>query len=68
MSETEQAALEEIMNRAVSSEVICIVRPKDANGQSEVIHLDSVRRSSFGPCEQNATAPRTGDSLGRADI
>ncbi len=42
LSETEQAALEEIMNRAVSSEVVCIIRPKDANGQSEVIHLDSV--------------------------
>jgi thiol-disulfide isomerase/thioredoxin len=42
LSETEQAALEEIMSRAVSSEVVCIVRPKDASGQSEVIHLDSV--------------------------
>lgn len=42
LSDTEQAALEEIMSRAVSSEVVCIVRPKDANGQSEVIHLDSV--------------------------
>jgi thiol-disulfide isomerase/thioredoxin len=42
LSETEQAALEEIMSRGVSSEVIVIVRPKDANGQSEMIHLDSV--------------------------
>jgi S1-C subfamily serine protease len=42
LSDTEQAALEEIMSRAVSSEVVCIIRPKDANGQSEVIHLDSV--------------------------
>ena len=42
LSETEQAALEEIMSRAVDSEVVCIIRPKDANGQSEVIHLDSV--------------------------
>src|SRR5215207_7276788 len=42
LSETEQAALEEIMSRAVDSEVVCIIRPKDANGQSEVIHLESV--------------------------
>jgi hypothetical protein len=42
LSETEQAALEEIMTRAVSSEVVCIIRPKDASGQSEVIHLESV--------------------------
>jgi S1-C subfamily serine protease len=42
LSETEQAALEEIMSRAVNSEVVCIIRPKEANGQSEVIHLESV--------------------------
>jgi hypothetical protein len=42
LSETEQAALEEIMSRAVDSEVVCIIRPKDASGQSEVIHLDKV--------------------------
>jgi thiol-disulfide isomerase/thioredoxin len=42
LSETEQAALEEIMTRAASSEVIFIVRPKDGNGQCEVIHMDSV--------------------------
>jgi thiol-disulfide isomerase/thioredoxin len=42
LSETEQAALEEIMSRAVESEVVCIIRPKDASGQSEVIHLEKV--------------------------
>jgi S1-C subfamily serine protease len=42
LSKTEEAALTEIMKRAVSSEVIVIVRPKDAGGESEVIHLDSV--------------------------
>jgi S1-C subfamily serine protease len=42
LSKTEEAALTEIMKRAVSSEVIIIVRPKDASGESEVIHLDSV--------------------------
>jgi thiol-disulfide isomerase/thioredoxin len=38
----EQAALEEIMARAASAEVICIIRPKDPGGQSEVITLDDV--------------------------
>ena len=42
MSKAEDAALTEILKRAVSSEVIVIVRPKDASGESEVIHLDSV--------------------------
>lgn len=42
LSDTEQAALEEIMKRAVTSEVICIIRPKDAGGESEVIHLENV--------------------------
>jgi S1-C subfamily serine protease len=38
----EQAALEEIMTRAVTAEVICIIRPKQPGGQSEVITLDNV--------------------------
>jgi S1-C subfamily serine protease len=38
----EQAAFEEIMSRAATHEVICIIRPKEAGGQSEVIALDSV--------------------------
>src|SRR4051812_3492949 len=42
LSVTEQAALEEVMTRASTSEVMIIVRPKDANGQSEVIQLDNV--------------------------
>jgi hypothetical protein len=42
LSETEQAALEEIMSRGVSSELIIIVRPKDANGQSEIMHIENV--------------------------
>jgi thiol-disulfide isomerase/thioredoxin len=41
-SPTEHAALVEIMSRAATSEVVCIIRPKDAGGQSEVIQLDSV--------------------------
>jgi thiol-disulfide isomerase/thioredoxin len=58
LSETEQAALEEIMSRAVSSEVVCIVRPKDANGQSEVIHLDNVSPEFIRALKQR-TAPAT---------
>ncbi|HVT27371.1 MAG TPA: trypsin-like peptidase domain-containing protein [Lacipirellulaceae bacterium] len=42
LSDTEQAALEEVMSRAEKTEVVCIVRPKDAGGQSEVITLDNV--------------------------
>ncbi|HEY3393599.1 MAG TPA: trypsin-like peptidase domain-containing protein [Lacipirellulaceae bacterium] len=38
----EQAALEEIMARAATAEVICIIRPKDPGGQSEVITLADV--------------------------
>jgi hypothetical protein len=58
LSETEQAALEEIMSRAVSSEVVCIVRPKDANGQSEVIHLDNVSPEFIQALKQR-TVPAT---------
>ena len=38
----EQAAWEEIMTRAATHEVICIIRPKEPGGQSEVIALDNV--------------------------
>ena len=38
----EQAAWEEIMTRAADSEVICIIRPKQPGGKSEVIALPSV--------------------------
>jgi hypothetical protein len=38
----EQAAFAEIMNRAATSEVVVIVRPKVTGGQSEVITLDNV--------------------------
>jgi S1-C subfamily serine protease len=42
LSDAEQAAWEEIMTRASVAEVICIVRPKDPGGQSEVFTLDGV--------------------------
>jgi hypothetical protein len=58
LSETEQAALEEIMTRAASSEVIFIVRPKDGNGQCEVIHMDSVSPEFLRALRQRS-APAT---------
>ncbi len=42
LSATEQAALEEIVSRAATHEVVCIIRPKEPGGQSEVITLDNV--------------------------
>lgn len=42
LNAVEQAALEEIMARAATAEVVCIIRPKDPRGQSEVITLDDV--------------------------
>jgi S1-C subfamily serine protease len=42
LNDVEQAALEEIMTRASTAEVICIIRPKEPGGQSEVITLDDV--------------------------
>jgi S1-C subfamily serine protease len=42
LNAVEQAAWEEIMTRAATAEVICIIRPKEPGGQSEVITLDDV--------------------------
>jgi thiol-disulfide isomerase/thioredoxin len=42
LSAVERAAWEEIMTRAATAEVICIIRPKEPGGQSEVITLDDV--------------------------
>ena len=42
LNQVEQAALEEIMGRATDAEVVCIIRPRDAGGKSEVITLDRV--------------------------
>ncbi|MEM9186275.1 MAG: trypsin-like peptidase domain-containing protein [Planctomycetota bacterium] len=38
----ELAALEELSHRAAVSEVVCVIRPKEAGGKSEVITLDRV--------------------------
>jgi len=42
LNAAEQAAMEELLSRAVAAEVICIIRPKEPGGQSEVITLDQV--------------------------
>jgi hypothetical protein len=42
LSTMEQAALDEIMSRAATSEVICIIRPNEPGGKSEVITLNGV--------------------------
>jgi hypothetical protein len=42
LNPVEHAALEEIMRRAADSEVVCIIRPRDPGGKSEVITLQQV--------------------------
>lgn len=42
LAPVEQAAWEEIMARASTSEVICIIRPQEPGGKSEVITLSGV--------------------------
>jgi hypothetical protein len=42
LNPAEQAAWEELMKSASTSEVVCIIRPKDPGGKSEVITLDRV--------------------------
>jgi S1-C subfamily serine protease len=59
LSEVELAAWEEIMARASTAEVICIIRPKEPGGQSEVITLDDV-----SPEFVRAIASRRRDSQG----
>jgi thiol-disulfide isomerase/thioredoxin len=56
----EQAAMEEIMARAVDAEVICIIRPREAGGKSEVISLDRVSPEFIRALEQHTSrAPTT---------
>jgi S1-C subfamily serine protease len=42
LSSSEQSALDEIQRRGLKSEVICIIRPHDPEGKSEVITLNNV--------------------------
>jgi thiol-disulfide isomerase/thioredoxin len=56
LSTAEQAAWEEIMSRATTHEVICIIRPKEAGGQSEVIALDNVSPEFIRALQANRQA------------
>jgi hypothetical protein len=42
LNRVEQAAFDEIMSRATDAEVVCIIRPREPGGKSEVITLESV--------------------------
>lgn len=60
LNDVEQAAWDEIMARAADSEVICIIRPKQPGGKSEVITLDRVSPAFVrGLAERTSAAPPT---------
>ncbi len=42
LSAAERAAIQELSSRAAESEVVCVIRPKEPGGRSEVITLDHV--------------------------
>jgi hypothetical protein len=50
----EQATLEEIQQRGLHSEVICIIRPQDPSGKSEVITLNQASPEFVGALTQPA--------------
>ncbi len=56
----ERAALEEIATRAAEGEVVCIIRPREPGGASEVIHLDRVSPEFLAALRQmqGSAAPR----------
>jgi hypothetical protein len=55
LNNVEQAAMEEIMTRAVDAEVICIIRPREPGGKSEVISLDRVSPEFIQALEQRTS-------------
>jgi thiol-disulfide isomerase/thioredoxin len=60
LNQVEQAAWDEIVKSSATSEVICIIRPKDAGGKSEVITLDSVSPEFIRTLDAHrTTAPAT---------
>ncbi|TWU28193.1 trypsin-like peptidase domain-containing protein [Bythopirellula polymerisocia] len=61
LNPAEDAALAEIKRRGCDSEVICIIRPKDPTGKSEVITLGSMSPEFVESLvrEQTATAGRS---------
>jgi thiol-disulfide isomerase/thioredoxin len=73
LSASEQTALEEIKRRRLESEVICIIRPHDPSGKSEVITLnnvsagfvDSLTQPSQGVTNQSPATAAAGQLLRR---
>jgi hypothetical protein len=65
LTPSERAAWEELMQRTSESEVVCIVRPLDPHGKSEVIVLDRVspqfvrKLLQQPPAEPRRAAPET---------
>jgi hypothetical protein len=57
LSSSEQAALEEIQRRGLKSEVICIIRPQDPDGKSEVITLSNVSAEFVNRLADPSLAP-----------
>jgi thiol-disulfide isomerase/thioredoxin len=60
MSSDEQAALAEIQRRGLNSEVICIIRPQDPTGKSEVITLNNVSPGFVDALSKQQAAARGG--------
>ena len=61
LNPVEQAACEEIMSRAADSEVVCIIRPRDPGGKSEVITLQQVSPEFVRALEEQAKRPTAYD-------
>ena len=61
----EQAALNEIQRRGVNSEVICIIRPQDPSGKSEVITLNNVSPAFVQALANSSSAASRQDSRHR---
>ncbi|MCG8449763.1 MAG: trypsin-like peptidase domain-containing protein [Pirellulales bacterium] len=63
LSAVEQAAWEEIQRRGANSEVICIIRPHDPEGKSEVITLNHASPQFVRQLLQRQSS--TGDAAGQ---
>ncbi len=59
LSAEEQATLQELGRRAADAEIICIIRPRNSSGRSEVLKLDHASATLVGALEaasqQNAS-------------
>ncbi|MAT69181.1 MAG: hypothetical protein CMJ58_06610 [Planctomycetaceae bacterium] len=56
LSPVERATLEELANRSGDSEVICIIRPQQPGGKSEVITVSGASPAFVGALQQAAAA------------